>query len=47
MRGAIRWRMTIWYGALTLVTLMVMAATVLALVRHSLVRAADDRLRAS
>ena len=46
MRRSIRVRLTAWYAGLTLVALIVMAVTVLALVRHSVTRAADDRLAA-
>jgi two-component system, OmpR family, heavy metal sensor histidine kinase CusS len=46
MRQSIRARLTAWYAGLTLVALIVMAGTVLALVRHSITRAADDRLAA-
>lgn len=46
MRHSIRVRLTAWYALLTLVALIVMAAAVLALVRHSVTRAADDRLAA-
>ena len=46
MRQSIRVRLTAWYAGLTLVALIVMAVTVLALVRHSVTRAADDRIAA-
>lgn len=46
MRQSIRVRLTAWYAGLTLVALIVMAAAVLALVRTSVTRAADDRLAA-
>lgn len=46
MLRSIRVRLTAWYAGLTLVALIVMTATVLALVEHSLTRAADDRLQA-
>ena len=45
-RHSIRVRLTAWYTALTFVALVVTAAAVVALVRHSVTRAADDRLAA-
>ena len=46
MRRSIRVRLTMWYAGLTLVALIVMAGAVLALVRHSVTRAADQLLAA-
>ena len=43
---SIRFRLTAWYAAVTLVTLVAAAMTVIALVDHSVTRAADDRLAA-
>jgi len=45
-RHSIRVRLTAWYAGLTLVALMVMAASVILLVRHSVTRAVDERLSA-
>ena len=45
-RHSIRVRLTAWYAGLTLVALIVMASSVILLVRHSVTRAVEERLSA-